>query len=78
MSEEEINTALQQMEAMRKLMETQMQVIQMQMQQQNNNNTNNNAGTPTNQMATPTSVVKHVKVPEGRYDMNSNDFRTFS
>ena len=76
----------QQMEAMQKFMEKQMQMMQMQMQlqQQNttNNNTNNNSAnnneTARNEMAVPTSVVKHVKVPEGRYDMNSNEFRTFS
>ena len=70
----------QQMEAMQKFMEKQMQMMQMQiqLQQQNttNNNTNNNsannnetATNSTNEMAVPTSpssVVKHVKVPEGR------------
>ena len=28
-------------------------------------------------MAMPISFVKNVKVPEGRYDMNSHDFHTF-
>ena len=47
------NSALQQMEAMQKLMDTQMKMMQMQLQQQqniaNNSNTNNNnSNTNTN------------------------------
>ena len=82
--------ALQQVQAMQKLMETQMEMMRMQMQQQQQQNTANaaaataaaaaatNATAPTNNtMATP-AMVKNVKVPEGRHDMNPNEFRTFA
>ena len=52
-----------QLQAMQKLIETQLQMMQMQI-------TNNGMAVPAN--------VKNVKCPEGRYDMNANDFRTFS
>ena len=64
-------SALEQMKTMQKLMETQMQMMQLQLQQ------NNVGNQQTTGMAVPASV-KNVTVPEGRYDMNSNDYRTFS
>ena len=77
MSEHDDNEAAispqQQMETMQKLMETQMQMMQLQMQQQQQRNRN-----PNNTTATPVSIVKNVKVPEGHLEMNPNEFRTYS
>ena len=72
-----IQTHQQQVEAMQKLMDTQLQMMQLQIQQQQlQQQTANSANITT---ATPvSSIVKNVKVPEGRLDMNPNEFRTFS
>ena len=71
--DEAVISPQQQMETMQKLMETQMQMMQLQMQQQQQRN-----GNPNNTTATPVSIVKNVKVPEGHLDMNPNEFRTYS
>ena len=73
-------TALQQMQAMQKLMDTQFQMMKMQMEQQQQQQPAAAATATQNDgaMAAPASIVKNVKVPEGRHDMNPNEFRTFS
>ena len=82
MSVEDVaSNPLLQMESMQKLMETQIQMLQLQLQQ-NNITAGTSINNPSNiglgdEMAMPVSIVKNVKVPEGRYDMNSNEFRTF-
>ena len=74
MDDDALKNTMSQMHAMQKLMETQMQMMQLQMQQ-STANSNTETG---NQMALLAYIVKNVKVPGGRYEMNSNDFRTFS
>ena len=73
----------QQMQSMQKLMETQMQMMQLQMQQSNlmaaaqQTTSSSSASTTNASLATPASVVRNVKVPKGRCEMNSNEFLTF-
>ena len=61
---------------MQKLMDTQLQLMQLQIQQQQLLQQNNVPTSTTT--ATPVSAVNNVKVPEGRLDMNQNEFRTLS
>ena len=78
MTEGDEDAKLQQMQAMQKMMETQLEMMKIQMQQQTLNPpqqpTTNNDGA----MAAPAAIVKNIKVPEGKHDMNPNEFRTFS
>ena len=74
------NPIQQQIQGMQKLMETQLQMLQLQVQQSSRSGLSLDTATGSNttrSMAMPISFVKNVKVPEGRYDMNSYDFRTF-
>ena len=60
----------QQMLAMQKLMDTQLQLMQMQMNHRNITNQEANSRA--------VSTVKRATIPSGRYDMNSHEFRTYA
>ena len=53
-----------QMSSMQKLIEMQTQLMQLQVQQHTNS-------------TLAMSTVKQVKIPEGKYNMNANEFRSF-
>ena len=64
------NPLQQQMLAMQKLMDTQLQLMQMQMN--NRNITNQDANSQA------VSTVKRATIPSARYDMNCHEFRTYA
>ena len=70
-------TPQQQMEAMQQLLNTQIQMMQLQLQKQQLQQPTATLATITTATPVP-STVKNVKVPEGRLDMNPNEFRTFA
>ena len=77
------STLQEQINSMQKLMETQLQMLQLQAQTLNPlgtmiNNTGTSKSSNSGNNSTTLAFVRNVKVPEGRYDMDPNEYRTFA
>ena len=66
-----------QIDDMQKLLATQLQIMQLQTQQSSSASSSSGINQTPNHNESMAMHLKNVKIPNGRYDMNSNEFRTY-